>query len=147
MMLRMILAGACASLATGAAAAQSERWCGLISPESAQPVPLIGVNVLERAQRPGAFHLNTPARMEVTGVYCVRDAVVPTENDYKIVLAGYTLVLELDDGTDREARVLLDLDDDQFRLRVAEGGLTAEERDLATRRIEGYYTAVGEPAI
>jgi hypothetical protein len=135
-----------AVILSGAALAQTGERCGLIAEGEDRPVPLIGVNVSERAQTPGGFSIRTPADMTVTGIACSRDSAVPAEHDYSIVLAGYALYLSGPSEDGGTLRTLLDVVDEQFRLRVIEGEMSAAERDLATRRIKGYYAAVGDPA-
>lgn len=131
-------------LTGGAAFAQgpeSEIVCHAVSPDGSERTQLMGRTLIERTADIGAFHLNVPADMQVGSIVCMRTSAVPAMNDYEILADGYPLYLIAGEGNARTMTVL-EVADQQFRLRILEGSLTAAERALAAQRLEHYTNMV-----
>lgn len=119
---------------------ETEIVCHAVSEGGAERTQLMGRTLIERTADAGQFHLNLPADMDVESVVCLRTSAVPAQNDYEILLDGYPLYLIAGEGEAR-TMTLLEIADQQFRVRIIEGRLTAEERALAAERLE-YFTAM-----
>ena len=119
---------------------ESEIVCHAVSQDGSERTQLMGRTLIERTGDAGQFHLNVPADLEVASIVCLRTSAVPAQNDYEILLDGYPLYVIAGEGEARTT-TLLEIADDQFRVRIIEGRLTAEERALAAERLE-YYTAM-----
>lgn len=119
---------------------ESEIVCHAVSQDGSERTQLMGRTLIERTGDAGQFHLNVPADLEVASIVCLRTSAVPAQNDYEILLDGYPLYVIAGEGEARTT-TLLEIADDQFRVRIIEGRLTAAERALAAERLE-YYTAM-----
>lgn len=133
-----------ASFAQQSAPEESE--CFLVAENEPAPIVLVDVSVLERTRSHDRFWVNYPDDMRVSALLCARSDVVPAADDYKVILAGYSLMLTFADQDSRDVTTVLDAVDDQFRLRVVEGELTEEERARARIRLESYYAALNGAA-
>jgi len=72
---------------------------------------------------PGA----APAGTHIKSIFCARSDVVPGPNDYKVVAAGYPLMLFARDGAGQTRIAVLETDAGQLRLRsVGQAGFTPE---------------------
>jgi len=145
-MKHLILAAAVAGLAVSPTAlaqeALTESSCHIVTNDGANPVPLIGVSILSQTAEPGAFALNLPDDMAVDGLLCFRSSAVPGPNDWEVAVAGYPLYITERRETGRDVTTLLEISDAQFRIRIIDGALSAEDRSQAAQRLESYYAAV-----
>lgn len=116
----------------------AEMSCHAVSPDGAERTLLIGRPLLDRTASAGQFHLNRPGDMDVGSILCVRSSPVPAPHDYEILLDGFPLYISSGEG-DNHTLTLLEIADQQFRIRIIEGTLNAAERALAAERLE-YYT-------
>tara|TARA_R110002072_G_scaffold57328_7_gene147587 strand:- start:817 stop:1269 length:453 start_codon:yes stop_codon:yes gene_type:complete len=121
--------------------APTESSCHLVTRDGENPTPLIGVSVLERAAQPGLFSLRVPDDMEVDALLCFRSSAIPGPDDWEVLGAGYPLYLT-ETRASGNVTTLLEITDDQFRIRVIDGALTSSERAAAAARLESYYAAV-----
>lgn len=119
----------------------TESSCHIVTRDGQNPTPLIGVGVMERAARPGMFSLRLPADMEVDALLCFRSSAIPGPDDWEVVAAGFPLYLTetRDSGN---VTTLLEISDDQFRVRIIDGALTSSERQQAAARLETYYALI-----
>jgi hypothetical protein len=142
----LILAAAIAGLALSPAALAQETLtessCHIVTNDGANPVPLIGVSILNQTAAPGAFSLNMPDDMAVDGLLCFRSSAIPGPNDWEVVTAGYPLYITERRESGRDVTTLLEISDSQFRIRIIDGALSAEDRNRAAQRLESYYAAV-----
>lgn len=125
------------------AAAQAqvaEVSCHAVSSDGTERTLLIGRPLLDRTADAGQFHLNRPADMDIGSILCVRSSPVPAQHDYEILLDGYPLYVSAGEEGNRTV-TLLEIADQQFRIRIIEGSLSAAERAEAAERLE-YYTAM-----
>ncbi|MEO8670227.1 MAG: hypothetical protein ABI411_02860 [Tahibacter sp.] len=80
---------------------------------------LPSLKVVELTADDKAFVLPPDAPARVTAVTCGRASIVPAENDYKVLLAGFPFSIIADD------RILwLELDNGQLQVSVKEGQLS-----------------------
>jgi hypothetical protein len=68
------------------------------------------------------FSLPTDAPPKVKGLMCGRQSIVPRANDYKVLVAGYTLNIIVDDRGG-----VLEIVDGQLRFRMISGEMTESE--------------------
>ena len=123
----------------------AEMSCHAVSPDGTDQTLLIGRTLLDRTAAAGQFHLNTPGGMEVGSILCVRSSPIPAPNDYEILLDGYPLYISSGED-DNHTLTLLEISDQQFRIRIIEGSLNAAERALAAQRLEDYTNIVNSGA-
>lgn len=126
------------AMAQGAVAEVS---CHAVSTDGSERTLLIGRPLTERTADAGQFELNVPSGMDIGSILCVRSTPVPDANDYEILLDGYPLYIAAGEGEARTV-TLLEVADQQFRLRIIEGRLSAEERALAAQRLEHFTDMV-----
>ena len=135
----LLAASTAMSALAGIAAADepSGETCSVITLEAngaPKTTPVDGFKVMEQTKKDGAFSLPRRAPQGVQAVICKRPTVVPAENDYKVLQAGFTLYL-----TDDLARMAaLGLVDGRVQLDLLDGALTAAERALADERLREY---------
>lgn len=144
--MKAILIPALAGLAlTGAPALAQEHVaeisCHGMSSDGTERTLLIGRTLLERTADAGQFHLNTPGGMDIGSILCVRTSPVPAMHDYEILLDGYPLYIASGEG-DHQTLTLLEIADEQFRIRIIEGNLSADERSMAAQRLEHFTNMV-----
>lgn len=144
--MRLIALSLAAGLAFAGAPALAQQSvteisCHAVSSDGSERTLLIGRPLLERTADAGAFHLNTPAGMDVGSILCVRSSPVPAEHDYEILMDGYPLYISTGTG-DAHTLTLLEVADQQFRLRIVEGSLTGNQRAMAAQRLEHFTNMV-----
>ena len=72
---------------------------------------------------PGA----APAGSRIKSIFCARSDVVPAPSDYKVVAAGYPLMLFARDGAGRTRIAVVEMSGGQLRVRsVGQAGFTPE---------------------
>jgi hypothetical protein len=86
------------------------------------------LHVLAQTQSAAKFDPGpAPAGAHVKSIFCARSDVVPAPSDYKVVAAGYPLMLFARDGAGRTRIAVLETDGGQLRVRsVGEAGFTQD---------------------
>jgi len=86
------------------------------------------LHVLSQTQGPEKFDPGAaPAGARVKSIFCARSDVVPGPNDYKVVAAGYPLMLFSRDPAGQSRIAVLETDAGQLRLRsVGQAGFTPD---------------------
>lgn len=83
------------------------------------------------------FRINEPEGLTVLAIKCYRTDIVPAENDYKVVEAGYRLYIavavEGEEGAERISS--LDKTDGTFTVRMAAGEMTRAEDKRARKLV------------
>ena len=81
------------------------------------------------------FRINEPDDLKVLAIKCYRTDIVPAENDYKVLEAGYRLyiavAIEGEEGADRISAI--DKTEGKFYIRMAAGEMTKDERKRARK--------------
>lgn len=81
------------------------------------------------------FRINEPDDLKVLAIKCYRTDIVPAENDYKVVEAGYRLYIAVaapgEEGADRISAI--DKTDGKFHIRMAAGEMTKNEEKRAKK--------------
>ena len=121
-------------LATGPASAQglTEIACGRNLEKAGAPPQMVmdpSLHVMEQAGAATKFDPGqAPAGFTVKSIFCARSDIVPAPTDYRVVQAGYPLMLfARDKETGRTRIAVLELSNGQLRLRsVGQGGFTPE---------------------
>ena len=139
----LILAGLL--LASGPAAAQelTEFACGRsLAKDGAQPQLVMDYALHVMAQTGDRFDPGTaPPGTAVKAIFCARSDVIPAPSDYKVVAAGYPLMIFARDRQDRAGRTrigVLELSNGQLRMRsVGQAGFTPQ----MAQRIQAYLDA------
>lgn len=84
------------------------------------------------------FRINEPDDLKVLAIKCYRTDIVPTENDYKVVEAGYRLYIavavEDEESADRISAI--DKTDGKFHVRMAAGEMTKSEKKRADKLVK-----------
>jgi hypothetical protein len=79
------------------------------------------VKVISATEHADKFAVPAPDGATVASIICGRQTIVPSPNDYKVVLAGYSLDI-VDRGVGRsERRGTLEMSDGQLRFHIAKG--------------------------
>ena len=95
---------------------------------------------LDQTRNAAKFDPGTPpAGYAVKSIFCARSDIVPAPSDYKVVQAGYPLMIFARDKEANRTRIaVLEMDKGQLRLRsVGEAGFTPE----MTGRIQKFLDA------
>jgi len=138
----MILAGSVAAAAPAMADTPAELGCGraIVKDGTEQLVLDANLHVLEQTSG-GAFDAGpVPPGASIKSIFCARSDIVPAPSDYKVVQAGYPLMLFTRDkvGLGRTRIAVLEMSGGQLRLRsVGQIGFTPE----MTRRIQIFLDA------
>jgi hypothetical protein len=120
-------------LAASPAAADElkEMGCGR-SLEKAGALPQLAMDnslhVLDQTRTGAKFDPGAaPAGYHIGSIFCARSDVVPAPDDYKVVAAGYPLMLFARDSSGRTRIAVLETDGGSLRLRsVGEAGFTPD---------------------
>ncbi len=122
-------------VASAPAAAQDlkEIGCGRSLEKDGAPPQLVmdqSLHVLDQT-RAGKFDPGTPpAGYTVKSIFCARSDIVPAPSDYKVVQAGYPLMIFARDKEERSGRTriaVLEMSGGQLRVRsVGQTGFTPE---------------------
>ena len=142
-MLRVI--ATCLLLVSAPASAQelTEIACGrgLEKPGAAPQLVLDpALHVLEQTKAAAKFDPGAPpSGYAVKSIFCARSDIVPAPSDYKVVQAGYPLMIFARDRRLNRTRIaVLEMNNGQLRLRsVGEAGFTPE----MTGRIQKFLDA------
>ncbi|MEE2565478.1 hypothetical protein [Hyphobacterium marinum] len=137
----LILGAALAGTPAALAQTVTESSCHIVTNDGENPTPLVGVSVMERAAQPGMFSLRLPSDMEVDALLCFRSSAIPGPDDWEVVAAGFPLYLT-ESRASGDVTTLLEITDDQFRVRIIDGTLTSAERQAVAARLESYYAVV-----
>ncbi len=129
-------------LAAGPAAAQElkEIACGRNLEKPGAPPQMVldpALHVLDQTRNAAKFDPGTPpAGYAVKSIFCARSDIVPAPSDYKVVQAGYPLMIFARDKEANRTRIaVLEMEKGQLRLRsVGEAGFTPE----MTTRIQKF---------
>ena len=132
-------------LLTGAAAIAvaepTEYDCSFVirSPDgNPEVVAARDLRVLEMSKSEEELSFETADGTVFSAIVCKRSSIVPADNDYKVVDAGLSLYLQVDD-LERPQITILDKADGAYRLRLAQGDWSSElERKEAASQIERF---------
>lgn len=137
----------CLLLAAGPAVAQDlkEIACGRNLEKPGAPPQMVldpALHVLDQARGAGKFDPGAPPPgYAIKSIFCARSDIVPGPSDYKVVQAGYPLMIFARGGSKPggPTRIaILELDNGQLRLRsVGQAGFTPE----MTSRIQHFLDA------
>ncbi len=125
----------CLFLSAGPAAAQgiTEMGCGRAIAKDGAPPQLVmdeTLHVLEQTSSNARFDPGpVPPGASISSIFCARSDIVPAPSDYKVVQAGYPLMLFTRDkvGLGRTRIAVLEMNDGQLRLRsVSPTGFTPQ---------------------
>jgi hypothetical protein len=139
----MILAGSVVAAAPAMADTPAELGCGraIVKDGTEQLVMDTKLHVLEQTSSGAAFDAGpAPPGASIKSIFCARSDIVPAPSDYKVVQAGYPLMLFTRDkvGLGRTRIAVLEMSDGQLRVRsVGEIGFTPE----MIQRIQAFQDA------
>ena len=130
-------------------AAVNERCTFITTKKSEKPARFytheLTLQVIRPTEEDGAFSAEAPKGHEIVDVICGRLDIVPAPNDYKVVLAGYTLSIK-DVGAghpDRFGR--LEESNGQFAYKIIKGPpLTKDLEDRVAKRLQAFQSATKE---
>jgi hypothetical protein len=146
----------CLLSAAGPAAAQDlkEIACGRNLEKAGAPPQMVldpALHVLDQAKAIGKFDPGTPPPgYAIKSIFCARSDIVPAPSDYKVVQAGYPLMIFARDnskpgGPTRIA--ILEMDNGQLRLRsVGQAGFTPEMTSRIQRFLDASLPEFGKTA-
>ena len=86
------------------------------------------LHVLDQTRTSARFDAGpVPPGASIKSIFCARSDIVPAPSDYKVVKAGYPLMILARDATGRTRIAVLELDGGQLKLRsVGELGFTPD---------------------
>jgi hypothetical protein len=127
----MVLAALVVTAAPVSADALKEFGCGRTLQTAggqAQPEADAHLHVLDQTSAGTQFDPGpVPPGTTVKSIFCDRSDIVPAPSDYKVVKAGYPLMILARDATGRTRIAVLELDGGQLKLRsVGELGFTPD---------------------
>ena len=95
------------------------------------------LKVLEQTRGEATFAY---ARKDTQAIRCIRNDLVPAVSDYKVLRAGFPLdIVESNGGGSRIG--VLEVSGGQFRFRMVQGEVTADERQRLTSRLNEIQEA------
>jgi hypothetical protein len=99
--------------------------------------------VIEATERDGSFSLDVPSGLHVAAITCSRKDIVPSPNDYKVIMAGYGLGIA-DFGEGHPERIgLLSRIDGKFAFEILKGEpLTEELQQRVDARLEAFQRTI-----
>lgn len=106
-----------------------EMGCGrTLDKDGALPQMVMDKDLHVLDQTAARFDAGTaPAGMRIASIFCARSELVPGPNDYKVVAAGYPLMLFSRDASGKTHIAVLETDGGKLRLRAADqAGFTPE---------------------
>lgn len=101
------------------------------------------VDVINATEKDASFKLTTSAGYQAVSVTCGRRDFVPAPNDYKVVLAGYPLII-MDTGTGHPERIAsLEIVSGRFQFRQFEGDPPTDElKSRIGARLDAFQNIV-----
>jgi hypothetical protein len=115
----------------------TEKACLVITEDEAgetHAVEVPSLRVLEQTASTDTFALPADAPPSVRSVMCIRSSPVPAPHDHKVLAAGYPLYILVQDGSETKRIIVLEISGGQFRIRLTQGELSADEqRDIRAR--------------
>jgi hypothetical protein len=99
--------------------------CGVIASVNGKETSVVlpSLHVLESTSRPGPFVLPADAPQHVSAIQCGRRSIIPAENDYKVLKAGFPFFIVAPDGR----VVVLELSDGRLQASTQDGEFTPVE--------------------
>lgn len=146
----------CFLVVAGPAAAQDlkEIACGRNLEKTGAPPQMVldpALHVLDQTKATGKFDPGAPPPgYAIKSIFCARSDIVPAPSDYKVVQAGYPLMIFARDnskpgGPTRIA--ILEMDNGQLRLRsVGQAGFTPEMTSRIQRFLDASLPEFGKTA-
>ena len=127
----MVLASLVVAAAPAGADALKEFGCGRTLQTAggqAQPEADAALHVLDQTSASAQFDPGpVPPGTTIKSIFCDRSDIVPAPSDYKVVKAGYPLMILARDTTGRTRIAVMELDGGQLKLRsVGELGFTPD---------------------
>lgn len=108
-------------------------------------VPLPSLHVLKQAAMPGPFKLPADAPPIASGVLCVRSTLLPAHTDYKVLLAGFRLVLVSAESGEQRRKLELAVDGGHIQAQYRADQLTQEERRALQARLDDLQSSLEHP--
>lgn len=125
-LIESVLMATLAVVNAGAAQESAQESCSVIAGDPEKIVSVPTLRVMEQTAG-GDFLLPPGTPANVKAIQCHRASIIPVENDYKVLLAGFPFIIIVDDG----------------RLAVME----VSEHRLQFRTLEGEFSDTEIPAI
>jgi hypothetical protein len=102
---------------------------------------LTGTRVLEPTRTSQAFSITLPKGYHDASVRCDRSDLIPAENDWKVVRAGYPLFIS---DTATNQMIVLELDKGQFKAETIKGRPTPtqDQFNLLQQRMDQLQTSM-----
>jgi hypothetical protein len=127
----MVLASLVVTAAPVSADALKEFGCGrTLETAGGQPLPEADehLHVLDQTSASPQFDPGpVPPGASIKSIFCARSDIVPAPSDYKVVKAGYPLMILARDATGRPRIAVLEMDGGQLKLgAVGEPGFTPD---------------------
>jgi len=127
-------------------AAGIDEMCRVIltKTQDGKPVYYIGgeTKVISATERDATFALDLPDGETASAVTCARRDIVPAPNDYKVVLAGYPLMIDDIGEGHSGAMASLEITNGQFQFRFIKGDATGEENERIQARLNRFQDIV-----
>lgn len=133
---------AAALLAATGLSAAAEAECYAVSAEG-DPQLLEGYTLAEETAREGLMP-PPPVPEDASGILCVRESVVPDENDFEILRHGMPLYIRAGEGDDVTV-LALGYRDGNYVVQLPQGEITEDERAAIVAALEGFNQ--GEAAL
>lgn len=118
-----------------------ETGCTVLAtgPDGKIDAVLDGMRVLEPTRTSPAFSITLPKGYRVASVRCDRSDLIPAENDWKVVRAGYPLFIH---DTQFDRMIVIELDKGQFKLETIRGMPTQDQFNVLQKRMDQFQTSM-----
>lgn len=137
--MKLTIAAACAAPLMLAGAAHAECFAAFAE-EGRELAPLNGYVLEEEAARPGPV-ARPPLPEDAAGLLCVREAIAPDANDFKILHHGIPLFIQSGD-----TMLALGFAEDEYVVTIPQGEIDEAERDAIVDALESFNEGEAELA-
>jgi len=133
-LLALLLAASQPQDAESVAIAESECYAMVQNGSEVVSTRISGLHVIESTARDGPFAAELPAG--TSAILCPRSTIIPAPNDWKVLFAGYPLMIAETAGPPENRRIgALEVSQGQVRFRLISGSFAEGEEEMLRARL------------
>jgi hypothetical protein len=115
--------------------------CHMLATKAGKLENVGAVQVAVPTENAGKFTITPPAGAKVSSIICNRNSLIPLPNDYKVLLAGYTLGIADRGAGHPDTLAVIEIVNGRFQLRMIDGTMSADQQSLMEKRLNQLQSA------
>lgn len=105
-------------------------------------LPFQDFSLLEETKKEGDFKFDFVSDMKPVGFICTRSSLVPGKNDYKVLIAGFSLYLSAPGGNNTMRAVSYKYEAENFEYTVTNGKISERETKKIEKRLAEFQALI-----